>query len=427
MNRVISVLLVLVHAIAAVGAVPWNDEARLVSDLWANAGYDAETRPVRNASETVQVALRVDVFSILNIDSKEQVITMASAFNMKWQDDRLKWDPDVYNGLEYLSVAAGKTWYPKLIVMNALEETRLITDDTEIFVTSEGVLHVRNNLGFKTQCHLQQSLFPFDVQECWFVVGTVGVPSGVMRLDAFKADRPRESIMAISSWRLEDLTVRGILSPTCIDAISDGEDCHRSSEAMLSLTLRREPKYHVYTVLAPCTIFTLLASMIFWLPNECGEKLSFGISIFFGFVIFQLLVQDELSDAGGETPSVMIRYVLFNFVLAGFAVMISAVSIALYHRSDGGETSQGFPTPRAQVGSEGHQQATLTQDGEGDAAQHEETTQSKAKKSWNLKKIAKYLDRVSFVVFYIAFLTYFLAIVVEVVQTPGETPEVATS
>ncbi|XP_038063891.1 acetylcholine receptor subunit beta-like [Patiria miniata] len=423
MNRVISVLLVLVPAIAAVGAVPWNDEARLVSDLWTNAGYDAKIRPVRNASETVQVALRVDVFSILNVDSKEQEIRIASVFNMKWQDDRLRWKPDVYNGLEYLSVAAGKTWYPKLRVLNALEESRLITDDTEVMITSEGVLHVLHSLIFETQCHLQQALFPFDVQECQFLVGTAGVPSGVMRLEASKADKPREEVQSISSWHLDDLTVRGILSPTCIDAhaVADGEECRRTSETTVNLTLRREPKYHVYTVLAPCTILTLLASMIFWLPTECGEKLSFGISILFGFVIFQLLVQDALSEAGGEKPSLLIRYVLFNFALVGVAVMISAVSIALYHRGDGGETSQGTAlckicAPHAQVGIEDPQQARLTQDREGDAAKDEEKPQSKAKKPWNWKKIAKYLDRVSFVVYYIAFFIFFLVIVVEVIQ-----------
>ncbi|XP_022085384.1 acetylcholine receptor subunit beta-like [Acanthaster planci] len=417
MNLAVSLLLLLSPV---VGSSPWNDEARLVGELLGRSEYDTSTRPVRNASRAVRVALGVDVFTVQNLDSKEQKITVVSAFNMKWQDERLQWDPDVYGGLEYLSLAAERVWYPRLRILNALEETRLIKDETEVFVTSEGVLYITNSLIHQTQCHLDQKAFPFDVQNCNYLVGTVNAPSDSLTIEASEVDEPREGVRAAASWRLEYLRVSNTKAPTCIDAngAATTVQCHRTSMADVTLTLRRESTYYVYSAFVPCTILTLLASVIFWLPTECGERLSFGISILFGFVIFQLLVQDSLSEAGVEKPPVLIRYVLFNFVLVGVAVMVTAISIALHHKGSAQETSGGSALckscqSKVEVGVEVPHRTP--HDGTEDHARDsEEKLRSRKKEARNWKRVARYLDRVSFVTFYVAFTIFVSVIGVEV-------------
>ena len=43
----------------------------------------------------------------------------SSSSKQSWRDDRLRWNPSNFSGLEFLAVRAAVVWYPPLLVLNA--------------------------------------------------------------------------------------------------------------------------------------------------------------------------------------------------------------------------------------------------------------------------------------------------------------------
>ncbi|XP_033643474.1 acetylcholine receptor subunit beta-like [Asterias rubens] len=391
---------------------PWNEEQRWVSEKLDPARYDVATRPVKNIADAVNVTVEMVLVKIVGLDSKTQLLTAVTSSNMGWEDKRLSWNTSEYSGMESIVVQANMVWYPNVLILNAIDENTLIPSDTEVLVTSEGELFVRAQRTHDTQCFLKQELFPFDTQDCLLVLGTRGAPSDVIALTASQYVQSPKNIGSNANWELESvLPVEGY-SVECIKHRSalDGEvQCQRSSQIVLALCLHRVPKYYMYTIMAPTAILTMLASIVFWLPPECGEKLSFGVSVFFGFVIFQLVLENDLADAGNGKPSILVRYELCNFTLTGVALLVSAFTLILRNKTDDHDAAKD-----RHVTSE----ETLQRNGDVPRSQDDEVTrytlQSAKRVHRNWKQTAVYVDRISFVLFWIAYAFFLIPLIVEV-------------
>ncbi|KAK5971638.1 Nicotinic acetylcholine receptor alpha 7 subunit [Trichostrongylus colubriformis] len=88
------------------------DEYRLLSDLRHN--YDPYERPVANASEPLVVSVKIYLQQILDVDEKNQVITLVAWIEYQWTDYKLKWQPSEYGGIKDIRVPgnANAIWKP---------------------------------------------------------------------------------------------------------------------------------------------------------------------------------------------------------------------------------------------------------------------------------------------------------------------------
>merc|ERR1712098_482186 len=117
--------LVLLLVLGATVAKNENAFSRLIDDLFADGGYEKDAIPMLKPAdkESNINAINVGVgMSIIDLDyDPSDVLSASTWFKATWEDYRLKWDPDHYEGLTSIKVPASRIWTPDLSVYNAAD------------------------------------------------------------------------------------------------------------------------------------------------------------------------------------------------------------------------------------------------------------------------------------------------------------------
>ena len=98
-----------------------NNELRLKRRL-LQAIVDPSIRPVVNANDTVVVVTRIFPIKIQEIIEKEEVLNIGLRIQLGWVDQRMKWNPDNFSGIDTAILPSHAVWVPDLQFMNAAED-----------------------------------------------------------------------------------------------------------------------------------------------------------------------------------------------------------------------------------------------------------------------------------------------------------------
>ncbi len=73
-------------------------------------------------------------------------------------------------------------------------------------------------------------------------------------------------------------------------------------ELAYSLVLKRRSAFYVAYLIVPCVFLSALSLLVFYLPAECGEKLTLAITNLLALVVFQQLVAESMPPSGDDPP-----------------------------------------------------------------------------------------------------------------------------
>jgi hypothetical protein len=91
-------------------------------------------------------------------------------------------------------------------------------------------------------------------------------------------------------------------------------------------------------------IYSLLKkSLVFYLPSDCGEKLTLGISILVALLVFYLLLIELIPPTSLVIP-LLGKYLLFTLILVCLSILLTIFVLNLYHRKP--ETHRMHPLIR---------------------------------------------------------------------------------
>ena len=185
----------------------------------------------------------------------------------------------------------------------------------------------------KTTCKLDISDFPIDDQICTLKIGSWTLSSN--NLDIFLTDDKQPSLAQYSAhteWELISATaVRNKAKyPCCPELYTD---------ITYTLHFRRKPWFYVMTIVLPCVILSLLASISFLFPAGSGERVSLVISVLLGLTVFMLIINEETPVSSDSTP-MLTRY--FILICCGtFLILLATAFILQLHHGTSSE-----PVPR---------------------------------------------------------------------------------
>jgi len=118
-------------------------EERLYNDLFSN--YNGKLFP--GAPTEVKVGLS---YSCANYDENSHVLTSRGNLRLSWTDERLRWDPSRYGGINVLRMPPYRAWKPDIKLYNAFEAEQWDYDN--ILIYSNGEVHHIPAGSFKTFC-----------------------------------------------------------------------------------------------------------------------------------------------------------------------------------------------------------------------------------------------------------------------------------
>ncbi|CAI9719255.1 neuronal acetylcholine receptor subunit alpha-10-like isoform X1 [Octopus vulgaris] len=188
------------------------DEQRLLSRLLAN--YDTASRPVYNASHAVVVKFGFTLTQIADMDEVNQVLTTNVWIEQEWNDERLRWKPEDYNGLEKVRIPCEKIWLPDIVLYNSADDFTTGYMQSKAMVSSDGTVFWPPPAKLRSSCKIDITYFPFDDQMCKMKFGSWIYDGFQVDVTNRSADVDLTNYVYSGEWDLLNIKPTGILVAT---------------------------------------------------------------------------------------------------------------------------------------------------------------------------------------------------------------------
>ncbi|VEL13857.1 unnamed protein product [Protopolystoma xenopodis] len=80
--------------------------------------YISHARPVISRDHSVLLFMNLSLIQIVDVDEKNQFITLSGWVNQEWSDPSFIWDPKQYGNVTELYIPSRDIWTPDLVLYN---------------------------------------------------------------------------------------------------------------------------------------------------------------------------------------------------------------------------------------------------------------------------------------------------------------------
>uniref|UniRef100_A0A8C9YIR9 Cholinergic receptor nicotinic beta 2 subunit n=1 Tax=Sander lucioperca TaxID=283035 RepID=A0A8C9YIR9_SANLU len=306
-------------AVCGLGA---DTEERLVEHLLNPAHYNKLIRPATNGSELVTVQLMVSLAQLISVHEREQVMTTNVWLTQEWQDYRLTWVPEEFDGMLKVRLPSKHIWLPDVVLYNNADGVYEVSFYSNAVVSYDGSIFWLPPAIYKSACKIEVKHFPFDQQNC------------TLRFRSWTYDRTEiDLVLRADVASMDDFTPSGEWD---IIALPGRRNENPADPTYVDITydfiIRRKPLFYTINLIIPCVLITSLAILVFYLPSDCGEKMTLCISVLLALTVFLLLISKIVPPTSLDVPLVG-KYLMFTMVLVTFSIVTSVCVLNVHHRS----------------------------------------------------------------------------------------------
>ncbi|KAL3313776.1 hypothetical protein Ciccas_007625, partial [Cichlidogyrus casuarinus] len=321
-----------------------NDMLRLLNQLSSKESYDPDIRPVLQHHESLLLFMNLSLIQIVDVDLKNQFMTIRVHVNQEWRDPNFIWDPLQFGNISEINIPSKDIWTPDLVLYNNAggDWDLSSSSKTKVKIQSDGMAFWRPPVIFKIQCSIDVEYFPFDSQKCDLKIGTWshGGNQIDLRHTAQKSELlqgfdncEREIDYAIDlshyqedvEWDLMEVRARRNIKfyACCTDPFLD---------IRYSIKLRRRILFYGVNLICPCLAISFLTALVFYLPADSHEKISLSINVLINLTVFFLLIF-EISPPTSIVVPLILKYLLFTMTLITLSVLMTIIVLNIHWRS----------------------------------------------------------------------------------------------
>ncbi|VDI17815.1 Hypothetical predicted protein, partial [Mytilus galloprovincialis] len=296
-------------------------------------GYNMEIRTMIehkhwNGVFTRRVSMESWLSSIHELDEVAEKIAVAGYLDVIWWDDQLVWDRATYNDIYYMLVLQDTVWKPDLVLKNGFHKFEELGGSFYyVRIKYDGRISWYPYHVFESQCSINVTFYPYDKQTC-HIIFTIWT----YRYDEVEIDPE-------SKFELDEYTENSLWTIT-----STSVQINRvlgSHEIDFTINLRRKPTYYIVNIVIPLIFLGILNSLVFIIPADAGEKMSYSVTVFLSLAVFLTIITAQLPVNSESTPILSI-YIVVQLSYCILVLVVNSFQLRLHHRHEGNEKSKIF-------------------------------------------------------------------------------------
>ena len=196
---------------------------------------------------------------------------------------------------------------------------------TRVRVRHDGHCYWAAPFIFKSSCPFDVRDFPFDEQKCKLKFGSWQYHG--KQLDLFR----KKDQAAIATDRVDN----GEWNVTTVEIQKNviKYDCCPDElypDITFVINLQRRSLFYTYNLIIPNFLIALLAFFSFYIPVECGERISFVITVLLSMTVFLLLVAESIPPTSEAVPVIGMYYTC-SIIEVALALVATGISLKVYY------------------------------------------------------------------------------------------------
>ncbi|XP_062575127.1 neuronal acetylcholine receptor subunit alpha-4-like, partial [Saccostrea cucullata] len=246
-------------------------------------------------------------------------MTVVTAIALKWNDELLSWDPQTNKNITELNLPLGKIWSPNLYLLNCAEKFFIYKGDPdtkEVEFSSNGEARLFFMEVFTTTCTSDIAYYPNDIHHCKIYLSTL-TSSSKLKMGSAKVDTL--DFETNGEWNLGN-------TKSEVHYL----DSKNIERVVITINLERKMLFHMINVVAPVVFLGFVNVIVFKLPVESGERMSFAMTVLLSFAVYMTLVADKMPQTS-NTTSVFCMYLMAMLIYSTLITIATTFSINCHH------------------------------------------------------------------------------------------------
>uniref|UniRef100_G3U3T3 Cholinergic receptor nicotinic alpha 2 subunit n=1 Tax=Loxodonta africana TaxID=9785 RepID=G3U3T3_LOXAF len=298
-------------------------EDRLFKHLFG--GYNRWARPVPNTSDVVIVRFGLSIAQLIDVDEKNQMMTTNVWLKQEWSDYKLRWNPADFGNVTSLRVPSEMIWTPDIVLYNNADGEFVVTHMTKAHLFSTGTVHWVPPAIYKSSCSIDVTFFPFDQQNCKMKFGSWSYDKAKIDLEQMEQTVDLKDYWESGEWAIINAT--GTYNSKKYDCCAE-----IYPDVTYYFVIRRLPLFYTINLIIPCLLISCLTMLVFYLPSDCGEKITLCISVLLSLTVFLLLITEIIPSTSLVIPLIG-EYLLFTMIFVTLSIIITVFVLNVHHRS----------------------------------------------------------------------------------------------
>ncbi|XP_068170881.1 neuronal acetylcholine receptor subunit alpha-3 [Antennarius striatus] len=300
-----------------------NEEHKLFSVIFSN--YNQYIRPVANVTDPVIVQFEVSMSQLVKVDEVNQIMETNLWLRHIWNDYKLRWNPKDFGGVEFIRVPSNRIWKPDIVLYNNAVGDFQVDDKTKALLRYNGDVTWIPPAIFKSSCKIDVTYFPFDYQNCTMKFGSWTYDKAKIDLVLIGSTINFKDFWETGEWMIIDAPgYKHDIKYNCCEEIY--------TDITYSLYIRRLPLFYTINMIIPCLLISFLTVLVFYLPSDCGEKVTLCISVLLSLTVFLLVITETIPSTSLVIPLIG-EYLLFTMVFVTLSIVITVFVLNVHYRT----------------------------------------------------------------------------------------------
>ncbi|CAF2514283.1 unnamed protein product [Rotaria sp. Silwood2] len=257
------------------------------------------------------------------------VITLNVNFELKWCDDRLRWNTSQQVCLSKrnrsaIFFTANEIWVPDIVAINGPGKAeKEVKYQYPILAICTGIVRWSYQDKLVSYCELHVQNFPFDKQRCSILLQSTIYDSNEFKLRSlYKVVQLYNFIN--TEWKIAHVTIEEI-------DLYNPHYARYFSTIKINIELVRLSRFYVVKIILPFSIISSLGLFSFCLPTDSGEKITLTVSVLLSLTIYLQLISNYVpKNERGLCTLTLYSNIIYSFVF--LSCLFNILTIFIYYQ-----------------------------------------------------------------------------------------------